>query len=280
MKIIKSPDRLRAYLPSLHETGRIALVPTMGCLHQGHLKLVDVAKKHADFVVVSIYVNPTQFGPAEDFTKYPRTPDQDISLCRDAGVDVLFMPERLYADDGPLVSLRVTELSNCLCGRSRPHHFNGVVTVVAILFNLVQPDVAVFGEKDYQQLVIIRRMVTDLSFPVEVIGVPTVRETDGLALSSRNTYLDERERMIAGSLYRSLKKINEDIRAGERDIPQLVERARSRLAANGIEPEYLEIREAETLKTLGTLGAKPARAFIAARIGKARLIDNIPLEQP
>lgn len=280
MKIIESPDQLRAHLSAQREKGKIALVPTMGCLHQGHLKLIEMAKEKADFVVVSIYVNPAQFGPNEDFTNYPRTPGQDISLCQDAGVDVLFTPRQLYADDGPLVSLRVTELNNCLCGRSRPHHFNGVVTIVSILFNLVQPDVAVFGEKDYQQLVIIRRMVTDLHFPVKIIGVPTVREADGLALSSRNMYLDDRERMISSRLYHSLKKIDEGIRAGERSIDRLVDRARSHLVASGIEPEYLEIREAETLKTLVTLGKKPARAFIAARIGKARLIDNIPLEQP
>ena len=256
----------------------MALVPTMGCLHAGHARLIREARALAQVVVVSIYVNPLQFGPNEDFARYPRSFDADVALCAEAGADVIFHPESLYPEGGLKVSLTVSELGGMLCGASRPGHFDGVATVVNILFNLVQPSVAVFGEKDWQQLAIIRRMVADLHMPVEVVGAETEREADGLAMSSRNRYLGDAERERAVSLSAALSAMQSLAAAGEHDASALIAAGHSVLNDAGIESEYLEIRDAGSLQTLQKLTGSPARAFVAARLGTARLIDNMSLE--
>jgi len=281
MNIVNEPKALRPCLAPYRGAGRIALVPTMGCLHAGHLALVRKAREVADAVVVSIYVNPLQFGPNEDLDAYPRTFDADVKACEAEGVDYIFHPRSLYAEEGARVTLHVDEaLSDCLCGRTRPGHFNGVATVVNILFNIVQPDVAVFGEKDWQQLVIIRRMIADLHLPVSIVSIPTVREADGLAMSSRNRYLDKNERRLAGRIHAALAVMAGAARQGEADATALVSLATAHLTACGITPEYLEVRSADNLKPVKRLNGMPARAFIAAYIGDARLIDNIALEGP
>jgi pantoate--beta-alanine ligase len=276
MIIIESAIGLHREMLASRHGKRVALVPTMGCLHAGHLRLIELAKELADTVVVSIYVNPLQFGPTEDFAAYPRPFAADEKKCREAGADVLFHPQNLYPDGGPKVSLCVHELDAALCGGARPGHFNGVATVVAILFNLVQPDVAVFGEKDWQQLAIIRRMVADLAMPVAIIGVPTVREADGLAMSSRNRYLEPEERQQAVGLFRALDTMRQAVADGEASTKALLDIGHASLKGDGITPEYLEIRDAETLQEPPP--GRPVRAFVAARIGTARLIDNMPLE--
>ncbi|MDX8410744.1 MAG: pantoate--beta-alanine ligase [Mariprofundaceae bacterium] len=278
MNIIESVADLRSQLAPLRISRRIALVPTMGCLHEGHLSLIRKARELANVVVVSIYVNPLQFNASEDLDQYPRPFDEDARLCKSEGVDVILHPQNLYPADSPKITLRVEELADCLCGASRPGHFDGVATVVNILFNIVQPDIAVFGEKDWQQFAILRRMVSGLSMPVELVAHPTVREEDGLAMSSRNRYLIKEERNKASELANALHVIHRAACAGNRQVSSLLAMARDGLAQHGIEPEYLDIRETESLKALDKIGGEPARAFIAARIGKARLIDNISLE--
>ncbi|MCF7822226.1 MAG: pantoate--beta-alanine ligase [Mariprofundaceae bacterium] len=277
MNIIETTEELRRTLAPVRGRERIAFVPTMGCLHEGHLGLIRKARRLADIVVVSIYINPMQFGPNEDFDAYPRTFEQDSALCEKEGVDIIFHPHNLYPVDGIKVSLRVSELDGCLCGASRPGHFNGVVTVVNMLFNIVQPDIAIFGEKDWQQLAIISRMVSDLHMGVEIIGAPTLRENDGVALSSRNRYLSIEDRSKAPRLHEALQSIQNLLEQGETQSSKLIELGKARLADAGITPEYLEIRNAVTLQTANTIDA-PCRVFIAARIGNTRLIDNIPLE--
>jgi len=277
MNIIETADELRRALASAYGRHRIALVPTMGCLHEGHLSLIRQAKGLADIVVVSIYVNPLQFGPNEDMDKYPRTFEKDCAACEAAGVDFLFHPHNLYPDDGPIITLYVRELADVLCGTSRPGHFNGVATVVNILFNIVQPDIAVFGEKDWQQLTIIRRMVNDLQMPVEISSGKTVREADGLAMSSRNRYLTPEERKQAASLYAGLRLMAENAQKGEKNCVKLLKMAENHLKMNDIVPEYLDIRHADTLEAVQRLDDEPCRAFVAAHIGRARLIDNIEL---
>lgn len=281
MIVIESATELRRHLAASRGKDRIALVPTMGCLHEGHLSLIRKARSLADIVVVSIYVNPLQFGPNEDLGAYPRTLDADAGLCKSEGVDIIFHPENLYADGTPLVSMRVEELDQCLCGASRPGHFDGVATVVSILFNIVQPEIAVFGEKDWQQLTIIRRMVDGLQMSVEIIGSETVRESDGLALSSRNRYLSEVDRDKATALSQALLAMQTMAEAGEINVTRFIREATAILSEDGIDPEYLDIRDAYTLKPIDRLNPKQsARAFIAARIGPARLIDNISLTLP
>jgi len=277
MNIIETTEELRRTLAPVRGRDRIAFVPTMGCLHEGHLSLIRKAKRLADIVVVSIYVNPMQFGPNEDLDAYPRTFEADAILCEKEGVDIIFHPHNLYPADGIKVSLKVTELDNFLCGASRPGHFDGVVTVVNMLFNIVQPDIAIFGEKDWQQLAIITRMVNDLQMGVEVVGAPTLREADGVAMSSRNRYLSEEDRNRAPRLYKTLKEMAGLLEQGETLSAELIKWGRARLADAGIEPEYLEIRNAATLQAVETIEA-PCRIFIAAKIGNARLIDNIALE--
>ncbi|MES0372323.1 MAG: pantoate--beta-alanine ligase [Mariprofundaceae bacterium] len=281
MNIVKTTSELKRTLAPVRGRERVAFVPTMGCLHEGHLSLIRKARRLADIVVVSIYVNPMQFGADEDLDAYPRTFEQDRELCEREGVNIIFHPDNLYPADGIKTSLKVDAddaLGNCLCGAARPGHFDGVVTVVNMLFNIVQPDIALFGEKDYQQLTIINRMVNDLHVDVEVIGCETLRETDGLAMSSRNRYLSEDDRKRALFLQQSLQKIAENAKNGEKNCKNLIKDAKKWLKSKNIDPEYLEIRSATSLEPLDTLNEAPARIFIAATIGNARLIDNIALE--
>ncbi len=272
MKSFSDPDALRFALGALRDA-RIALVPTMGCLHAGHLSLIHAARRLADVVVVSIYVNPLQFAPGEDLERYPRTLDQDLACCQSAGVDCVFHPETLYPAQGPMVTLRVGELAECLCGLHRPGHFDGVATVVNVLCNIVQPDLALFGEKDWQQLQIVRRMVADLRLPVEIVSVPIVREADGLAMSSRNRYLTDSQRARAVALYRAIERMRAACREGERDARRLRSIGLDVLQQAGLRVEYLEIREAHTLRSLDRVD-EHARVFIAAHLGVTRLIDN------
>jgi len=280
MKIATTSLELRRLLNPLRSSNTIAFVPTMGCLHAGHISLIEQARTRADIVVVSIYVNPLQFGPTEDLDAYPRTVDDDTRACADAGVDVLFHPASLYPANGPDITLKAGPLATCLCGAARPGHFDGVVTVVNILFNIVQPDLAVFGEKDWQQLAIIRRMVSNLQMPVEVIGSAIVRETDGLAMSSRNRYLSDSERARALAISRALTAMQQAAQGGETDAQTLKTRARNILENAGIQPEYIDIRHAISLQEQAQLKQQPTRAFIAARVGKTRLIDNVALNTP
>lgn len=278
MNIIETSAELKRTLAPVRGRERVAFVPTMGCLHEGHLSLIRKAKRLADIVVVSIYVNPMQFGADEDLDAYPRTFEQDRKLCEREGVNIIFHPENLYPADGVKISLKTNQLDDCLCGAARPGHFDGVVTVVNMLFNIVQPDIALFGEKDYQQLTIINRMVSDLQMDVEVVGGETLREPDGLAMSSRNRYLSEEDRKRALFLQQSLQKLAENVKNGEKNCKTLIKSAEKWLKSKNIDPEYLQIRSATSLELIDTLNETPARIFIAATIGNARLIDNIALE--
>jgi pantoate--beta-alanine ligase len=258
----------------------IGFVPTMGNLHAGHLSLVDVAREKTDRIIVSIFVNPTQFGPGEDLENYPRTLEADRQALESRQVDLLFVPsvETMYGDD-PEGSARVIvpALSDILCGVTRPGHFSGVATVVAKLFNQVQPDVAVFGEKDYQQLVTIRQMVQDLAFPVEVIGVETRREADGLAMSSRNSYLSEAERARAPLLYETLKQVRDCMMDDKNSFELCHEAALKKLTGAGFLPEYVEIRRQNDLN-LPEVDDRQLVILAAAKLGRARLIDNLKFE--
>ena len=281
MELVEDVAGIRERLSGARVAGkRIAFVPTMGNLHPGHLKLVSVAKQHTDVVVASIFVNPLQFGPGEDFDRYPRTPDEDHSVLQALGVDILFEPEieTMYPDSPERSTfVEVPVLSDKLCGKHRPGHFRGVTTVVNRLFNIVQPDIAVFGKKDYQQLVIIRKMVSDLAIPIEILGVDTVRETDQLAMSSRNNYLDPRERKIAPTLYATLDSIRSlIISVGE--IPDDIEQqGMKRLRSAGFEPEYVSIRRQTDLRPPEP-GDTQIVILAAAGLGNTRLIDNIEFE--
>ena len=274
MIIADHPTALRQYLAGVKQK-RIALVPTMGCLHAGHISLIRKAKSLADIVVVSIYVNPLQFGANEDLDNYPRVFEDDAAICKAEGVGCVFHPHDLYPEDGAKITLKVHALDNMLCGASRSGHFDGVVTVVSILFNLVQPNIAVFGEKDWQQLAIIRRMVSDLHMPVEIIGSEIVREPDGLAMSSRNRYLSPAERQKALRLSQALYLMQNDINIGGKAI-NIIDVGIDNLKKHQIFPEYLEIRHALTLKPENTITSQ-SRIFIAAKIGNTRLIDNAAL---
>ena len=255
----------------------IAFVPTMGNLHAGHASLIGAAHLHGRRVVASVFVNPLQFGPNEDYAAYPRTPDDDAALLEAQGVDVLFLPTvgEMYPQGvaGSTI-VDVPELSGILCGAVRPGHFQGVATVVVKLLNLVQPDVGIFGEKDYQQLTIIRRSIEDLCLPVRIVGAPTVRADDGLALSSRNRYLNPQERAIAPEVYRSLDRARRRLESGDTDVAGIEREGLAALVAAGFRPDYFEVRMAGTL-------AKPhgrnvdVVVLTAARLGRARLIDNV-----
>jgi pantoate--beta-alanine ligase len=262
------------------EGKRIGFVPTMGNLHSGHAALVTKAAQRSDFVVASIFVNPLQFGPSEDLDKYPRTLAADQEKLLQAGCHLLFTPtvEEMYPD-GMAVQTRVSvpQLSEGLCGASRPGHFEGVATVVSKLFNMVQPDLAVFGQKDFQQLAVIRALVRDLNMPIQIIGEPTVRADDGLALSSRNGYLTPEQRAAAPALYSSLKQIAAAIRDGERNYETLLSTARAQQEAAGFKPDYLEIRQALNLRP-ATLEDRNLVIIVAAYIGTTRLIDNLHLD--
>ena len=273
---------LRDTLATYRRAGeRIAFVPTMGFLHAGHLALMQHARTLADRVVVSIFVNPTQFGPNEDLSRYPRDPEGDASKAGSVGVDLIFSPEpaTMYPT-GFQTYVEVRELERGLCGDRRPGHFVGVATVVCKLFHLVQPDVAVFGEKDYQQLQVIRRMVKDLDLPVEVASLPTVREADGLAMSSRNSYLSPTERQTALALSRVLQAARRAVAEGATDGAMVRAAAQAELEATpGVRVDYVELRDAESLETVA--GEMPGRAVlaVAAFVGKTRLIDNVVLER-
>jgi pantoate--beta-alanine ligase len=259
----------------------IGFVPTMGALHEGHGSLIRVARHRCDFVVVSIFVNPTQFGPQEDFTRYPRTMPEDLALCEREGASLVFVPERaeVYAE-GFRTFVEVHDLQDVLEGASRPGHFRGVATVVLKLFNIVQPDRAYFGQKDAQQARVIRQMVRDLDVPVRITVAPTVREPDGLALSSRNRYLEPAQRKEAVALSQALAAVRRRFAAGERDAVALRKVLTDRLAATpGAALDYAEIVDADTLKPIDRL-AGPALAVLAVRFGATRLIDNLPLSAP
>jgi len=274
MIIADNPTALRQYLAGVKQK-RIALVPTMGCLHEGHISLIRKAKSLADIVVVSIYVNPLQFGAGEDLDNYPRVFEDDAAICKAEGVDCVFHPHNLYPEGGAKITLKVHALDNMLCGASRSGHFDGVVTVVSLLFNLVQPNIAVFGEKDWQQLAIIRRMVSDLHMPVKIISSEIVREADGLAMSSRNRYLSLAERQKALLLPQTLCLMKADMNIGEK-ASKIIAVGIDNLKKHRIYPEYLEIRHELTLKPENTITPQ-SRIFIAAKIGNTRLIDNAAL---
>ena len=280
MKIVESASEMQQAALALRAAGkRIGFVPTMGNLHDGHLSLVRIAKKHSDVVVVSIFVNPTQFGPNEDFAAYPRTFEADRALCEAAGVDLVFYPSvpEMYPA-GASVSVTENALSRTLCGAARPGHFDGVCTVVAKLFNVVLPHVAVFGEKDAQQLRVIRRMVRDLRFPVEILPGPTIREPDGLARSSRNQYLTPAQRPQAACLRRALDEAERLFAQGERDPGKLIAAMRVLIAqAPDAKIDYVSIVDDETLQPLDGPIVRPALAALAVWVGKPRLIDNTTL---
>ncbi|MGD8568357.1 MAG: pantoate--beta-alanine ligase [Gammaproteobacteria bacterium] len=286
MLVIDSVKLLREHTNIWRRTGdTIAFVPTMGNLHEGHLKLVDAADGQADKVVCSIFVNPLQFAPGSDFESYPRTLQQDIEKLKAHRVDLLFCPgDKIIYPDGMAASTKVTVpgLSDILCGASRPGHFEGVTTVVAKLFNLVQPDVAVFGEKDYQQLLIIKRMVDDLFLPVRIMGIETSREADGLAMSSRNNYLSDDERRAASVLYETLQRVAGQLgqqgQITSEAIQTLETDAIERLKDAGFKPDYVRICDAETLSSPKDTNHRSLRVLAAAWLGKARLIDNVPVK--
>jgi len=274
--ILRSVASLRVQVAQWRKAGhRIAFVPTMGALHDGHLSLVKAGLSEADKVVVSIFVNPTQFGPNEDFAAYPRTEEADVAKLDGAGAHGVYAPsvEEMYPA-GAATTVHVAGVTDGLCGDFRPGHFDGVATVVTKLLNQAQPDVALFGEKDFQQLQVIRRLAKDLDIPVAIRGVPTLREADGLAMSSRNAYLSPQERATAPVLHRTLTGAAARLQGGVEAEPVLKEGIAAILAAGFGSVDYLELRAAEDLAPLARLD-RPARLIVAARLGKARLIDNI-----
>jgi pantoate--beta-alanine ligase len=279
--VVAEPGALRAQLDAWRLQGlRIGFAPTMGNLHAGHLDLVRAAANRADRVVVSIFVNPLQFGPGEDFATYPRTLAADLELLEGTGCHLVYAPtESVMYPRGRTQTTRieVPGLSDILCGASRPGHFSGVATVVAKLFNVVQPGVAVFGEKDCQQLAVIRRMTDELSFPVEILGVPTRREPDGLAMSSRNRYLGVAERAVAPRLYAALEAAASALRAGAMDFVAIQQAGMDNIRSAGLDPEYFEIRRQQELDAPAP-GDRRLVILAAARLGRARLIDNIAVE--
>ena len=280
--VVAAPAALRAVIAGWRREGRsVGFAPTMGNLHDGHLELVHAAARRTDRVVVSIFVNPLQFGPNEDFAAYPRTLEADLERLSAEPCDLVFVPEedRMYPSGRESATrVEVPGLSGILCGASRPGHFAGVATVVAKLFNLVQPDLAAFGEKDFQQLAVIRRMSVDLAFPVEILGVPTRREPDGLAMSSRNRYLAPDERVVAPALYRELQAAAGRLRAGDADLVAIQQDGMDNIRSAGLAPEYFEIRRRDDLgPALPTDQALVVLA--AARLGRARLIDNLAVDR-
>jgi len=279
IRIVNKVKDMQALSNRLKKEGRlISFVPTMGALHEGHLSLMRTAKEKGNFLVVSIFVNPTQFGPSEDFNKYTRDLDGDIKKISDIGVDAVFFPEvdEIYPE-GFETYVEVQQLQKPLCGEFRPSHFQGVATVVLKLFNIVKPDIAIFGEKDYQQLLIIKKMVRDLHLEIEIIGMPIIREEDGLALSSRNAYLSDEQRLQALALSNSLNNIKRMFNDGENSISNLIKAGTSILNESSIKDiDYLEIRDGNTLE--GQQKAKKGDIVaIAAKVGNARLIDNTKL---
>lgn len=279
MEIVRTIARMQEVSRTLQRQGRtIGFVPTMGALHSGHLSLVDLAGANSDVVVVSIFVNPMQFGPKEDFERYPRNEGQDCAMLADRGVEFLFMPavDEMYPKGFETV-IELSRLPRHLCGLRRESHFSGVTTVVLKLFSAVCPDVSVFGEKDYQQLMVIRKMVRDLNLPVRVLAGPTVREADGLALSSRNAYLTPDERNQAGSIFEALKRARQLVTSGVVDTIILRRSMTELLERTGAAVDYVAIIDPETLEELQTVKDR-AHAAVAAYFGRTRLIDNLRLK--
>ena len=279
LQIVRTVAELRKTVDDWHKAGlRVALVPTMGALHQGHLSLVEAARARADRVVASIFVNPKQFGPNEDLSRYPRQEAKDAEMLDGAGCHVLFLPsvEEMYPE-GFATNISVSGVSSGLCGDERPGHFDGVATVVTKLLNMARPDIAIFGEKDYQQLAVIRRFVTDLNMGIEIIGAPIVREADGLAMSSRNAYLTPEQRAIASALPNALALVRDQI-AGGAAVSAAIDAGRRVILAAGFDKvDYLELRDAASLAPLTALD-REARLFVAARLGTTRLIDNLAVQ--
>ncbi|HEY1284849.1 MAG TPA: pantoate--beta-alanine ligase [Solirubrobacterales bacterium] len=281
MTLVRAKSELRTALASARGEGRsIGLVPTMGSLHEGHLSLLRAARAECDLVVMSLFVNPTQFGPSEDLARYPRDEERDLQLAGEEGVDLVYAPsvDEIYPE-GFATAVEVSGLTEVLCGdpgRRGPEHFRGVTTVVAKLLNAVQPDVAYFGQKDAQQVAVIRRMVRDLDILVRIEALPIVREPDGLAMSSRNAYLDPPERRRAAVIHRALATIA--AAASEATLEEALAAGRRELEAAGIEPEYLEARDPESLEPAVDMRHGPVLVAVAARIGGARLIDNVVIQ--
>ena len=277
MEVAETIESVRNLVRAAGRQGnKIGLVPTMGALHVGHISLIEAAAKDCDFVVVSIFVNPTQFGPGEDIENYPRPFEADLEICREAGVDVVFAPapQQMYPAEN-LSWVTVEKLTEPLCGRGRPVHFRGVTTVCAKLFNIVTPDVAYFGQKDAQQAIVIKRMVADLNMPLEIVVCPTVREPNGLAVSSRNQYLSEQQKQDATNIYKSLQTCRRMIDAGVSESRQIIAEMRKMLQqVPSIEIEYVSIVDAETLESVDEI-AGTVLVAVAVKIGPARLIDNI-----
>jgi len=276
--VVSDSGPLRESLGDWRRSGEhIALVPTMGNLHDGHLSLMTLAREHAERVVVSIFVNPTQFSEVEDFEQYPRTLERDKRLLKKVKVDLLFVPDvdTMYPfglDNATSVTVPV--LTADFCGAFRPGHFDGVTSVVSRLFSIVQPDVAIFGQKDYQQQLVIRRLVEDLRLPLKIVAAPTLREEDGLALSSRNQYLSEEQRAVAPTLYSVLQGVGKDLQAGKRNYEELEQHAMDALGSAGFDPEYFGIRRSENLEPPDRDNDEVV-VLAAVRLGNARLIDNI-----
>jgi pantoate--beta-alanine ligase len=281
MKVVRTKAELRTEVAAARAEGdSVGLVPTMGALHDGHLALLAAARDRCGYVVMSLFVNPAQFRPGEDLNAYPRDEERDIALAEEAGVDLVYAPDvaEVYPDGFATTVAVGGELTGVLDGdpsRRGPEHFQGVTTVVAKLFNAVGPDLAFFGQKDAQQALVVRRMARDLDFPVEIAVVPTVREDDGLAMSSRNAYLSGADRARATALSRALRAAESAVAGGERSVDAVLAAARAELDADGIEPEYLEARDAETLAPIESFNGRATVIALAAQVGPARLIDNV-----
>jgi pantoate--beta-alanine ligase len=282
MDIVTKIAAVREHVRRWRSEGRrVAFVPTMGNLHPGHVSLIEAARRHGDRFVASIFVNPMQFGPNEDFAHYPRTPTQDERMLAEAGCNLMFMPDvgEVYPNGSERATrVDVPGLSRILDGEFRPGHFEGVSTIVATLFHIVEPDVAVFGEKDFQQLTVIRRMVADLCLPVEIVGAPTVRDADGLAMSSRNQYLTSTERQVAPRIYETLQAAAKRLGGGDADFASIERFGVEALTKVGMKPDYFAVRRAQDLGAPAN-DTKHLVVLTAARLGKARLIDNIQVRK-
>lgn len=281
--IFRDIEAIRTLVSQRRHLGqKVALVPTMGALHEGHLRLVDEGLRLAQVIIVSIFVNPLQFGPHEDFSRYPRDLGHDIELLESRPNVLLFMPttEVMYPQGPGKTVIDLPGLTNVLCGVSRPTHFSGVATVVAKLLNIVTPDVAIFGQKDAQQLVVIQRMVQDLNFPTKIVGVPTVRESSGLAMSSRNRYLTDLQKERAAAIFRTLNDAQRLVRSGQVSMVRtLTDTIKGVLESSGLDPEYVHVVDPDSLQELMVVGPDiPALLAVAVHLGSARLIDNIRLD--
>ncbi len=274
MEIIRSAETMAEWSRKARSEGKtIGLVPTMGALHEGHISLIDKARKENDLLVVSIFINPLQFSPGEDYDRYPRDEEGDLAITAKAGADAVFTPDAGSFSEGEKTIISVRGMNKLLCGESRPTHFDGVTTVVAKLFNVAAPSRAYFGEKDFQQLVIIKRMVADLRIPVEVVGCPIIRESDGLAVSSRNRYLDADERIRGLSLRRVILEAQRMVKEGIRETNKIEESVKKILNEANLTIDYVSICHPDTLSKIDYLDG-PGRIFVAAKVGKTRLIDN------